>query len=166
MASNKILPKRFDLLDANDPDCKFRINVDVLNECFGVNRSMYMRAAYPDAKYESIQEINTGNCCFVWMPKLYGNSSGWVNTISQNGEIISEVAGEYLSHDWVETGKHVIDQYRIVFSKASNKDWYVFNGVYKTERMDHLIHSYKRIATKIRLIGNPVSKIEFVDFEE
>lgn len=38
MAELKIHPKRFEILDANDPLCSFRINIDVLNECFGANR--------------------------------------------------------------------------------------------------------------------------------
>ncbi len=47
MASLEVKEKRIDILDANDPKCQFRINIDVLNECFGLNRSLYMRACYP-----------------------------------------------------------------------------------------------------------------------
>ena len=32
MAKLEVLPKRFDVLDANDDNCQFRINIDVLNE--------------------------------------------------------------------------------------------------------------------------------------
>ena len=45
-----VLPKRWDVLDANDEACKFRINIDVLNEAFGVGRSMFPKACYPDRK--------------------------------------------------------------------------------------------------------------------
>ena len=40
MAYLKVLPKKFNYLDANDDDCIFRINIDVLNEAFGVGRAM------------------------------------------------------------------------------------------------------------------------------
>lgn len=46
MAEFKIHPKRFEILDANDPLCSFRINIDVLNECFGANRNMYMHTEH------------------------------------------------------------------------------------------------------------------------
>ena len=32
MTKLPILPKRWDVLDANDESCRFRINIDVLNE--------------------------------------------------------------------------------------------------------------------------------------
>ena len=47
MSSLKVLPKRIDILDANDTSCQFRINIDVLNEAFGVGRAMYAKASYP-----------------------------------------------------------------------------------------------------------------------
>ena len=50
MSKLKVLPKRLDVLDVNDKACRFRINIDVLNEAFGVGRSMYPKAYYPDKK--------------------------------------------------------------------------------------------------------------------
>ncbi len=72
MAKLEVLPKRFDVLDANDPHCRFRINIDVLNECFGANRSIYMRACYPQSVDENISGTNPGDKFVAWMPKLYG----------------------------------------------------------------------------------------------
>ena len=50
MSKLKVLPKRIDILDVNDNSCQFRINIDVLNEAFGVGRAMYAKASYPDKK--------------------------------------------------------------------------------------------------------------------
>ena len=50
MSKLKVLPKRLDVLDVNDKACQFRINIDVLNEAFGVGRAMYPKACYPDSK--------------------------------------------------------------------------------------------------------------------
>ena len=73
MAKLEILQKKWDELDAEDPKCEFRINIDILNEAFGVGRGMYAKAVYPDKKNTYIQS-NRGKC-IIWMPKLYGNSS-------------------------------------------------------------------------------------------
>ena len=55
MAKLEILPKRWDELDAEDQRCEFRINIDVLNEAFGVGRGMYAKAVYSDKKDTYIQ---------------------------------------------------------------------------------------------------------------
>lgn len=53
MAKLTILPKRLDLLDVNDEACQFRINIDVLNEAFGIGKFIFMKACYPERKGES-----------------------------------------------------------------------------------------------------------------
>ena len=58
MTKLKVLPKRLDILDANDASCQFGINIDVLNEAFGVGRSMYPKACYPDTKDGSLKGQN------------------------------------------------------------------------------------------------------------
>lgn len=163
MAKLEVLPKRFDVLDANDPHCRFRINIDVLNECFGANRSIYMRACYPQSVDENIPGTNPGDKFVAWMPKLYGNSSEWKNSIVDNGDTILEVAEPTRHSDWIDVNKHDLSIIRLVFVKPSPKDWYRFAGVFVNGKMDYLKHSYKRIATKVRLIGDPVYKIELLD---
>ena len=66
-----VLPKRWDVLDANDEACKFRINIDVLNEAFGVGRSMFPKACYPDRKGDAFSGNKPGDRFIIWMPKLY-----------------------------------------------------------------------------------------------
>lgn len=163
MAKLEVLPKRVDILDANDPNCKFRINIDVLNECFGANRSIYMNACYPQGRHETIPGAKFGDNFIVWMPKLYGNSSEWVNSIVDNGDTILEVAEPTRHSDWMDIDKHDLRVIRLVFVKPSPKEWYRFAGVFVNGKMDYLKHSYKRIATKVKLIGDPVYKIELLD---
>lgn len=163
MARLEVLPKSIDVLDANNPDCKFRINIDVLNECFGANRSIYMHACYPQSKNETIPGTKYGDHFFVWMPKLYGNSSEWKNIVTDNGDTILEIAEPTRHQDWMDIGKHDLEGIRLVFVKPSPKEWYRFAGVFVCGQMDHLKHSYKRIATQVRLIGDPVYKIELLD---
>ena len=52
---------------------------------------------------------------------------------------------------------------RLVFVKPDPKSPYQFVGVYQSGKMDHLHHTYVRIATKVRLIGNPVVRVELLD---
>ena len=163
MPSSKVLPKRFDVLDANDPRCSFRINIDVLNECFGANRSMYMHACYPQGKNKSIPGTKNDEKFFVWMPKLFGNSSEWKNLLVDDGNTILEIAESSRHSDWMDEDKHIVDGLRLVFVKPSPNEWYRFAGVYASDKMDHLRHSYKRIATKVKLIGDPVTNVEILD---
>ena len=82
MAKLEVFPKRLDYLDVNDAACRFRINIDVLNEAFGVGRAMYAKACYPDKKGAAFSGNKPGDRFFIWMPKLYSNSSEWKNIIS------------------------------------------------------------------------------------
>lgn len=163
MADPKIYPKRFEILDANDNTCRFRINIDVLNECFGANRKMYMHACYPQGNSKFIPGTKPGEKFMVWMPKLYGNSSEWKNSISEDNNTIYEVAETTRHADWMDTDKHDLNAIRLVFVKPSPSLPYVFKGVYINDQMDFLHHSYRRIATRVRLIGDPVTRIELLE---
>lgn len=163
MAKLEVLPKRYEFLDANDNACQFRINIDVLNEAFGVGRGMYARACYPDKKDTYFEGENPSDKYFIWMPKLYGNSSEWKNIISEDGSEIYEVAEPTRNEDWYDADNNNSEAMRIVFAKPDNKSPYKFVGVYKEGKMDYCNHTYVRVATKIKLIGNPVSKIELIE---
>lgn len=163
MSKLEIHPKRFELLDANDPDCCFRINIDVLNEAFGVGRSMYAKATFPDKKNTFISGTKPQERFKIWMPKLYGNSSGWKNSISEDCTEIFEIAEDTSMEDWILNHEDYAGNLRIVFVKESPKEPYRFVGVFTDHKMNHLNHCYKRVATRIRLIGNPVHQIELLD---
>ncbi len=163
MATLEILPKRFEILDSTSSDRYFRVNVDVINECFGAERSMYMHACYPQGKNKTIFGSKEGEKFFVWMPKLYSNNSEWINSVSDDGKMIYETAEVTRHTDWMNEDKHDIEALRIVFVKPTPKAPYEFFGVYANDKMNFKQHSYRRIATKIRLIGNPVTRVEIVD---
>ena len=97
------------------------------------------------------------------MPKLYGNKSDWINRISEDEEHIFEVADKNKHEDWTDVHEELVSGLRIVFVKPSPKDPYRFVGVFEDESIEYMKHSYKRIATKIRLTGDPVYKIEMLD---
>lgn len=166
MSSLEIHPKRFDILSIYDESCRFNNNVDVLNECFGANRSMYMHASYPQGKNQTISGTKEGERFFVWMPKLYGNSSEWKNSISEDGKTIYEVAEDSRETDWMDYGKHDLGALRIVFLKPTPKSPYEFVGVFNNGKMEHLHHEYHRIATRVKLVGDPVTRIEILDAEQ
>lgn len=167
--NSKILNKRIDILDVDDPACTFRINIDVLNEAFGLNRSMYAKAWYPDSKYSWFSATNSKEQFYIWMPKMYNNSSGCTNSISYDETKIYEIIDGPNGIDATETsnadiyGYNYRYGYRLVFIKEDPKSPYRFVGVFKPSRMEHNNHTYERIATKIKLIGNPVTSIEILD---
>ena len=167
--NSKILNKRVDILDVDDPACAFRINIDVLNEAFGLNRSMYAKAWYPDSKYSWFSATNSKEQFYIWMPKMYNNSSGCTNSISYDETKIYEIIDDPNGIDATETsnadiyGYNYRYGYRLVFIKEDPKSPYRFVGVFKPSRMEHNNHTYERIATKIKLIGNPVTSIEILD---
>lgn len=162
MAKLEVLPKRVDVLDVNDSESVFRINIDILNEAFGVGRAMYAKAVYPDRKNSDIPGTKSGDRFIVWMPKLYGNSSEWKNVVSADGTEIYEVAEGDRTEDWIDEDSD-LDVLRLVFVKDSAKSPYRFTGVFKSGKMEFCKHTYYRIATKARIVGNPVSKIELLD---
>lgn len=111
----KVLPKRLDYLEANTPTCRFRINIDVINECFGANRSLYMKASYPTNDKNNFKELHSDIRLFAWMPKIYLNSSGWNNSISADEEYIFEDAENSEAQDWISLDEHHKESYRLVF---------------------------------------------------
>ena len=169
MSKLKVLNKRVDILDVDDPACAFRINIDVLNEAFGLNRSMYAKAWYPDSKYNWISVTNSKEQFYIWMPKMYGNSSGCSNSISYDGTKIFEVMKGPNTIDVTESadadiyGYNYRYGYRLVFIKESAKTPYCFVGVFKPTKMDHNNHIFERVATKISVEGNPVTSITILD---
>ena len=163
MAKNKILPKRLDYLDVDDSACQFRINVDVLNEAFGFSESLLMKAGYPRNSQESIPGSKTGDRFRIWLPKLYGNKSGWHNILSDDGEHFYEKSEDSTAVDWMDVDDSGSKTLSIIFAQEKRNAPYIFVGVFKAGKMEHLNHIYDRIATKVRLIGNPVNKIELID---
>ena len=163
MAKNEILPKRLDYLDVNDSACQFRINVDVLNEAFGFGESMLMKAGYPRNSQESIPGINPGDRFRIWLPKLYGNKSGWHDVLSDDGKHFYEKSEDSKALDWMDVDDSGSKVLSLIFVQEKRNSPYRFVGVFKAGKMEHLNHTFDRIATRVKLIGNPVNKIELLD---
>ena len=163
MAKLEVLPKRLEILDVNSSECKFRINIDVLNEAFGVGRAMYAKAVYPDKKDTYILGDKPGDKFIIWMPKLYGNSSEWKNVLNEDGTELYEVAEPTRHEDWIGESPRKSDIMRLVFVKDDPKSFYRFVGVFAAGKMEHLNHTFVRVASKVKLIGNPVTKIALLD---
>ena len=151
------------VLDSNNDRCIFRTNVDVLNDCFGTNKTHYFMASYPQKRGEIFQGVNTDDNFFVWMPKFYDNSSLWDNGITADGNLIYEIAEKERTSDWVDEGKHDVNAVRLVFAKSNQKSPYQFVGAFVMANMDYCHHLYIKIASKVRLIGDPVSGVELLD---
>lgn len=163
MGKQEILPKRLDVLDVSNDTCRFRINIDVLNEAFGIGRSMYAKAVYPDKKDSFILGNKSDDKFIIWMPKLYGNSSEWRNVLSSDGLEIHEVAEPSRHEDWLDEEHRNNNILRLVFVKSDPKSEYRFVGVFKGGNMEHLDHTFVRIASKVKLVGNPVTRVELLD---
>ena len=124
---------------------------------------MYAKACYPDTKGGSFPGSKQGDHFIIWMPKLYSNSSEWKNSLWDDGKEIHEDAEDTRHEDWTSIRKHNISALRLVFVKPAPEEPYRFVGGYRSGKMDFLHHTYERIATKVRLVGNPVSRIELLD---
>lgn len=145
------------ILDANNPKL-YHTHIDILNECFGTNLAGHMQACYP------MRGFIPGTECYIWFPMLFGNKSGWNNIVTNNGNTILEVGGPGCE-EWKDNGKHPLEGYRLVFAKPAHDADYRFIGAFKNDRdnFEYMKHSYPRVATRIKLSGNPVDKIEFLD---
>ena len=146
-------------LDANKK-MHFRTHLDVLAECFGFFLKSHQRGTWRLPQNEE---------WMVWFP--HETSSGvpqkgieWVNTISPDNTNIYE-RSITSSKDYIYDFPYMKDCIRLVFMKCSNKGSYVFKGAFvgNPAKMKDGEHTFTRIATRVRLHGNPVYDIELLD---
>ena len=104
------------------------------------------------------------------MPKMYENSSGWKNVITVDGKQIHEyIEGDIDVEDFMESEDAYDEGYgtktgsRLTFIKESPNAPYKFVGVFKTLKAEHCNHIYERVATKVQIIGNPVTGIRVIE---
>lgn len=149
-------------LDAEKNE-KYDYIYEVLNKCFGNNYSGYMKAVWQN---------NLAKKDFrVWFPKLakvkdginLPASFGCINTISDDG---SEIIFDDLKN--TETEENRVFQYlgiSLVFAQESGNGVYIFRGAYIQDQdkttLNHCV--FKRVATKINVIGAPAVDIELLD---
>lgn len=148
--------KRYDVLDANK-DIHFHTHEQLLDECFGEHHNLF----------EVDYEIN--DSCRVYMPKILtdrnGNpkavSSGWTNSIDSTNTVFKSVSP--VGEPFYEC--KASDYVSLIFAMLKNDGDYQFLGAFVDDanECDGHIFTSKRIATKVRLIGNPVYDIELLD---
>ena len=147
-------PGRIEYLDAKDRIEFYRVN-EVLNACFGTDYKAWMKATW---------QLNDEYRC--WFPKL---------TKTLKDEPVSYGCVIVISSDWNtlifdDRKTNAADYrdpqgYRIIFAREPDNGPILFRGIYVQDQSEtaykHYVH--KRVATKIRIIGNPAYDIEMLD---
>lgn len=145
----------------------FKKKIDAINWCTAKN---YDDIAWQQACWPSNR---TKNEFRIWFPKLAEKKNG--NYLPTSDGFVN-----YLSDDWdffyfdnlnsenrTYNPKEGYLGINILFAKDFSGD-YIFRGVYRIDfeksGPNHLVH--KRIATRIKLIGNPVQRYEMLDTVE
>ena len=157
------MAKKIDILDAMEKH-EFPTIFRAINGCIGTEYSGWMTACWPNVK---------GNGNFrMWFPKLAKQKGGelipaafdCINTISDDWNT-------FIFEDLKDGHGDMSDKYwgmDLIFAKAHGNHGYMFRGVYIRDR-EKSKPNYdvsKRIATKVRLVGNPTYDIELLDLTE
>ena len=153
------MAKKYDVLDANQ-NMSFHSIYEAINECMGTNYTGWMKACWPNV---------SGNGKFrLWFPKLARIKNGQnmaesfdcVNTISEdwNELVFDDLKKRHSDVDYKYTG------YDLIFAKDVDGE-YIFRGVFVRDKdksaPNHDVS--RRIASKVKLIGDPVTDIELLD---
>ncbi len=145
----------------------FKGHDGVLNECFNENIKKYGHQA-------GMWSAKDSNDWGVWFPKFLTSakgkpkaaSSGWINTICDDGQTIleykenAEGESDYISTKWFSK-----DYIRLVFAYIPKKDRYVFMGAFvgNLEQSKPFKHVFSRIATKVKIVGKPAYIMSLLD---
>lgn len=154
-----MMAKKYDILDANKK-VGFHTIYEAINDCMGTDYTGWMKACWPNVR---------GNGKFrLWFPKLARKKNGrneaesfdCVNTISDDWN-------EFTFDDLKDRHSDMNDKYTgydLIFAKDVDGD-YIFRGLYvRDEEKSAPNHDVsKRIASRIKLVGNPVYDIEALD---
>lgn len=147
---------RIDHLDAKDK-CEFYRIDEVLNNCFGTDYQAWMKGTWP---------LNDYYWC--WFPKLVKSikdepaSNGCINVISEDwNTIIYDETKDSVA----DTSSDQHNDRAIVFAREPDNGPILFRGVYvfDRKRSSYKHYIYKRVSSKIRIIGNPAYDIETLD---
>lgn len=152
--------ERLEVLDAS-LNIEFGSIYEAINACVGTDYTGWMKACYPSV---------SGNDNFrMWFPKLAKVKNGdpvptandCVNTISDDW---NQLVFEDLKLTSDEEPDYIYKGYDLIFAKEPDGG-YVFRGVFVYDEANSDSNRYvaKRIATKVRMIGNPATDIELLD---
>ena len=152
----EIVYDKIDILDAKDRIPFYRV-ADVLNTCFGTDYKAWMKG-----------EWQVSNLYWCWFPKLVKTlkdepaAFGCVNVISEDWNTLIYDEHKITTPD---TSNDPHDDRSVIFAREPDNGPIFVRGVYvydhEQSSFKHYVH--KRIATKIRVIGNPAYNIELLD---
>ncbi len=154
------------ILNAEDEPA-FKGHDGVLNECFS---EKYKKYGHRAGMWESNKDDTWG----VWFPKFLTHadgkpkpsSSGWINTITEDGLTIFEYKEKSDGDKDIISNKWFSNRYvRLVFAYIPKKDRYVFKGAFvgNKEKSEPFKHVYSRVATKVSIIGKPAYVMKLLD---
>ena len=157
---DRTMAKQYEILDASQ-NIQFHTIVSAINDILGTSYTGWQRATWPS---------NYGNGRFrMWFPKLAETKNGELVAASFDCvNTLSDDWNEFVFDDLKNTPYDVTKEYNgydLIFAKDPDGGDYLFRGVYirdvEKSRPYHYVN--KRIATKVRLIGDPVYDIELLD---
>lgn len=154
--------EKIDILDASQ-NVEFKTIFEAINACIGTNYTGWMKACYP---------ASNGDFKFrMWFPKLAKIKDGekvsaafdCINTITNDwNQVVFEDLKRNPDHE--EDPENIYRGYDLIFAKDTDGG-YIFRGVFVYDEANSKGNRFvsKRIATKVRLIGNPTEDIELLD---
>ena len=154
------MAKKHEILDAS-LNMKFHTIYGAINDCAGTEYTGWMKACWPSSE---------GNGKFrMWFPKLAETRNGQLVSASFDCvNTISDDWNEVVFDDLKDRNGDMTNKFRdydLIFAKDPNGGEYIFRGVYvrddEKSRPNHDVS--KRIATKVRLIGEPAYDVEILD---
>lgn len=151
------------VLDA-DKHIAFHTIYEAINAMTGTNYTGWMKACWPN--YRPDQRVQGFR---IWFTKLKEIKDGkyvaaafdCMNSLSDNW---NEHVYDDLKKGWTE-GNESYDGYDLIIAKEPNGGDYIFRGVYIADYEKSAPNHYvsKRIGKKVKLIGQPASKIIILD---
>ena len=153
------MAKKYDVLDAAQ-NMSFHSIYEALNDCMGTDYTGWMKACCPNVY---------GNGKFrLWFPKLARIKDG--QNVAESYDCLNIISDDWNEFVFDDLKKRHTDMenkytgYDLIFAKEVDGE-YIFRGLYLWDREksapNHDVS--RRIATKIKLIGDPVTDIEPLD---
>ncbi len=153
------MAKKYDVLDANQ-NISFHSIYEAINDCMGTEYTGWMKACWPN--------VNGNGKFRMWFPKLARIKNG--QNVAESFDCINTISedwNELVFDDLKERHSDMTDKYvgyDLIFAKDVDGE-YVFRGLYVWDETksapNHDVS--KRIASKVKLIGDPVTDIEPLD---
>ena len=160
-ADNKTGTQREIVLDAAEK-IGYKSIYEALNAALGTQYTGWMRGTWPQ-KYSSMPFR-------IWLPKLAATKNGkLVSAANKCVNTISDDWNEIVYDDLKNTQTEFeIDPYpgcTLVFAKEPKNGPYIFRGAFRPDEEKSWANHFvsKRVATRVKLIGQPASEIELLD---